>query len=139
MEDTEKPPAESATFNNAAEYCKSLIIIERSIAENFKVRNFIGVNEDLELLWMELYEWFSKDEEEEQNKIRNEAFESVKRINDAVKLKKNSVDTKDVEILKFRAIMLKKIIHKYGLRMYKGEDMSGTPSLMRPAKLNYRR
>ena len=140
MEGEETPvPQDNATFNNAAMYCYSLIIIERNIADAFIKRDYIEVNEGLEIFWMELSEWFNDEEIQEQEEIRQQALQAVDRISIAIKNKRPSVNTNDVEILKRRTISLKKIMHKYGVRMYRSEDVSGIPVLSRPAKSNFRR
>lgn len=130
----ETPNQEFASFNSAAEYCKSLIIIERSIADSFLKQEYYNANEGMEILWMELAEWMSEDEIKEHDVVKKLAFEACSRINIAKKNGRNSVDTQDIEILKSRNMMLKKIIHKYGLRMQKVDDISGVPILSRPAR-----
>jgi len=139
MGEEEKPPKETASFNSAAEYCKSLIIIERDIAECFKKQMFYDANESMEILWMELTEWMDEDETKEHAEIRTNSYDACVRLTNAKKTGKNFVDTKDIELLKYRNIMLKKIIHKYGLRMAKTDDLTGVPALMRPARMGFRR
>jgi len=133
----ETPQQDKAVFNNAAEYCKSIITIERAIAEAFLKKDYTEANDGLDILWMELYEWFLPEEEVEQNEIRKRQQEAYKRIMIAINNKQSSVSTSDIELFRMRTIMLKRVIHRSGLRMAKQDDESGTPSLMRKAKHNY--
>jgi hypothetical protein len=141
-------PNEIATFNSAAEYTKSLITLERGIAETMfnaitknQPEQFLDASELIDLLWLELYEWIEKikGETERQDEIRTQQRDAAKRIKEALKNKQGSINTNDVELFKLRIIMLKQVINKSGLRMPKSDDQSGTPSLMRKAQNNFRR
>jgi len=139
MSEEEKPPKETASFNSAAEYIRSLITIERSIADAFAKEDWKNVHIGLELFWMELSEWFDDKEKEQQDKIRQRCKDVWKKIYEVLKNKEPSIPSEYIEEFVTRTIMLKKILHKWGLRMPHTEDISGIPSLMRPARMGFRR
>jgi len=148
MEELEQKPQDSATFNSGLEYTKTLITFERRIAEALfsatagaNPKEFESANELIDLLWIELVEWIDKlkGETEKQIDIREKQRAAAQRIKEAVSNKSNKINTDDIELFKMRIVMLKRVINVSGLRMPKIDDNSGTPTLMRPARSNFRR
>ncbi len=134
----EETSKDIASFNNAAEYCASLTVEERHIADAISSKDYAKWNDLLDILWTDLYEWFDEDGVVEQDDIRKKQKEAWERINKAIKNRKTSVDTKDVELFFMRTIMLKKVLHKVGLRMMKTDDQSNVSILSRKPRMNYR-
>jgi len=141
MVEEDKKPKEKAVFNSAAAYCESLITIERAISDKLLAQDYVAANEYIDILYMELCEWFEDDikEKEIQDKARKDAYAAANEISAAIKNGKKFIDIKNIEALKQRYILLKCVIHKWGLRMPQTEDISGIPSLMRPARMGFRR
>jgi len=137
--DIEKPKEDLGAFNSGIAYTQTLTFIERAIDEAMLKNDFMGWDKLLDMLWMEMYEWFSEKEETEQNEIRNEQKRVASKIKEAIQNKQKSFPTEYSEIFKYRTIMLKKIIHKKGLRMPKIDDERGIPILSRKGKMNSRR
>ena len=116
-----------SAFNAGVEYLKTLTTYEREIAQSFWRDDYLAVNNGLEVLYMELSEWFDKEETKKHNTLRLEQAFAHKTYLDLTSKGKFNIPSNIIEAYKIRFMELKKVIHAHGLRMAKKEDMGEEP------------
>jgi len=120
---------EQGTFNSAVQWLMKLDEIERAIDTAFATNNYGQQYRFLNVYWSVLYEWMNdkhKDGEQNEVEVHDEMREKARQVNIKVlKAKRNgkmSILTKDLEVYWRWNVMIKKLIHKKGLRMPKKDD-----------------
>jgi len=114
--------SEQGAFNAGIEYLKTLIVIERTIDTAFVDNDFNKLNTLLDVLWIEMFEWFNDDEREIHDKKRKEQKKAHNILIQAKKTNKISIPNNIIDTYIERYIHLKLTIHKKGLRMPKKDD-----------------
>lgn len=114
--------SEQGAFNAAVEYLKTLTAIERELDISFIDQDYKKIDRLLDVLWMELSEWFKEEEEKKQDEIRKNQKEAHQKYLEAMGKQKTSIGTSIIEQYIIRYKSLKKIIHDKALRMPKKDD-----------------
>lgn len=121
--------AEQGTFNSAVQWLYKLDELERAIDYVFSINDYEGQYRLLNVYWSVLYEWMSetckkgeKSEVEMYDEMRAKAYQSHKFILEAKIMGKKTIPTEYLEVYWQWNVMLKKLIHKKGLRMPKKDD-----------------
>ena len=119
-------------FNAGIEYLKTLIAIERDIDLAFMSNDYMAINNKLDVLWMELYEWMDRPKPKHCNGFDSEKefhnnMREKQRIAHGELVKIMATGIKDIpflllEFYKMRYLALKTLIHDRGLRMPKKDD-----------------
>lgn len=118
------PDSNQSVFNSGIEHLRTLVTIERHIDQYLAEDDFINACKFLNLLRINLYEWFDSDEKivEEQETLRQKANETANKIIDCQNQGREYIKAEEIENIYKWYLSLKKIIHKHGLRMPKRDD-----------------
>ena len=111
-----------AAFNAGIEYLRTITTYEREISMAFLRDDFDLINRGLDVLYMELAEWFTKEEIEEQTTKRDGQQNAHNRYLELINKGTNTIPKEIIQSYKDRFMSLKRVIHSHSLRMPKKDD-----------------
>lgn len=119
--------AGESAFNAGIEYLRTITTYEREIGMAFFKDDYDTINKGLDVLYMELAEWFTKEELTEQTNIRTKQRVAHRDFQKLRNAGKTEIPTEIIDVYKDRFMILKKVVHAHSLRMAKKEDMNEDP------------
>ena len=130
MADENKKDESMSAFNSAFSYFDLLNVLEKGMIQAKYDKDFIALDEHLDLYWIMISEWFDDKEETLHNELRTEQKTAHTKVLEAIHLKKPGIDKTILEVYIKRWRALLRTYHLHGMRCPKKDDGGEDPGLL---------